>query len=433
MPAPPATSTKTKKAKGQKLTFPSYQNAVYTSKLKSKKFFLDLSKKQTRLTKAEFCSGLRNIFDAESIDVSDLGIELLWEQMPKDPTNRYCSVNDFATRFTTNASLGLTLAPTPKSPTRATTARSLTHADVKSLQQALFFFLNGWRYTDHPILASPAISRSTLPAIIQALCVAERADAAAYAREPECFHSLDLLTTADASRVLDGLDLSKRLKPATVLTHLSKVLSPALQAQPSAPLALNTLLSRLTDSASALPDHVLASVAADTVRPWVADVLFLAQRHSQPQRQLRLYADRVSDGPLLCFPPLTHWEEPMAAEAGVESLSDPRCAAGSLLLFTNTVLVNGVKALPACAATERSGVRYVVHAQHLYGCESAEEGVVVQWRMRAKVYLDGEERPVHITVEDHEAWVNGALVTAEASGLFDDWDYEDMPFQSHAE
>mgnify|MGYP001144355007 CR=1 FL=1 len=445
-----------KKAKSQKdKKHASYQHPVYKNKVKCKKLFQALDPtKRGRLTKADFVAGLRKLFDREEVEASDLGLEMLWEQMEKDETGKYCSWNDFAFRFLVDSKSKYALAEKVKTEDELATAnapKKIASSDFKRLQEALYYVLKKWRLEDASVIEPPrsglTYTKKQARKAVVAMFAAERAQARAQGRSPETWAIYASLNDADADKLLDFADWGRNdaCKSQAFLEALEKRIPAPRRARPTEPAGpprpeLLAFPFDIPASASALPAVELATVPLSSLRDWVADVVFFTQREA-PLAPLRAGAQFVTpDEPLLAFPAPAHWDEAATATHGVASLEDARTEKGGLLFFTQTVAVPAVKRPPPAKSGADGKTAYgaplaecaaVVYAQFLYCCQSAVEGgAVCQWRLRAKLYLNKEERPVKIVVEDNAMWVNGEVTVNPPHPLMTDWDFPNLPFQS---
>jgi len=452
-PGSPRKKGKTQKEKKHM----TYQHAVYKSKAKCKKLFETLDPtKRRRLTKEDFTLGLRKLFDKEEIDASDLGIDMLWEQMDKDETGKYCSYADFAYRFLVDPKAKYLIAEKPKTEDELATAnapKKLASNDFKRLQEILYYVLRKWRFEDKALLDPPrngmSYTKKQVRKAVVAMFAAERECARAQGRPHETWAIYASLNDADADKLLDFADWGRAesCKSNAFFEALERKIPAPRRVRPAEPTGppsaeLLAFPFEIPPQASALPAYELTTVPLTSLRDWVADVVYYTQREA-PLAALRTGQRFIAaDEPLLAFPAPAHWDSATAARDAVGSLDDPRTERGGLLFFTQTVAVPAVKKMPAPKAGSNGKTAHgaplaecsaVVYAQFLYCCQSvAEAGAVCQWRVRAKIYLNKDEHPVKIVLEDNAAWINGEVTTNPPHALLTDGDFPNLPFQSKA-
>lgn len=365
---------------------------------------------------------------------------MLWEQMVKDETGKV-SWAEFANRFTVDPTINFQMADRPKTEEQKAEEgpKKIATSDFKRIQEVLYLVLRRVLYdTKVNVPQGKNLSIADIKSIALSTFQAERETATAEKREVETWAVYSSISDADAPKLFDfGTFAGKQgAKLDDVLATLEKRFpkakkkaetmaeEKAKRAAKNAPVAAAFNVPT-PSSASALEDAELKTVSL-SLREWVADMIFNVMSE-QPWTLLRMYSDKVAREKLLAFPALPHWgPELMSRDVKV---GDPRIEKGGLLMLTSSLHVAGVKYLPLDAplpGTDGKKV-IVVYAQFHLCCQITSD-CVVQWRMRTKMFLNAQEKPIHMYIEDAALWVDGDE-RAQPSTVFADWDFPDIPFQ----
>jgi len=489
---------------------------------------LDVTKRK-RITHDEFVNGIKALFAQEGLEISDLGLEMLWDQMAKDETGKV-SWSEFSMRFVADPTTQFTLAEKPKTEEelKAELApKKIASSDIKKIQEMLYLALKKWRYLNVDLGLSPeakSYSKAELRQAFLTLCAAERYEADYIGRPAEpwsvymSLNDLDLeklfgfasWTKSGAAKASEFLPALERLMPAARRTPPDAAKLEALAQIPGmvgaeareakenqACGANDTRTAQASGDASAngsgaasedpecglsasllapqeaasnaaaavvqgilksgaippLPDGMLASSLRDApefktvpnerLGVWILENLLNTMNGLTWMNSLRAMKTTPYQGPLLVFPPAMHWISPTHdsyLRRAVLSIEDPQVVQGCLIVLSDSIVISGIKVLPVSLPGNASGFVYVVYAQFLYVCQVTkprdpslppdveDEASVIQWLMRAKLYVTSDERPLHMFIEDSAVSVNTESYVVPPSKYFADWDFPSIEF-----
>ncbi len=377
--------------------------------------------------------------------------------MTKDETGK-CGWNEFCNRFIADPTSQFSFAEKPKTEEELKAEQApkkIIPVDLKRLQEILYFVLKQWRFETVPDLVrvGRAHSKNDLREVFVKTFAAERAEAQTYERAPESWSVYMSVNDSDLEKLLDGIPFDKKGTCAydKMIDALEKKIPANRRTKPDPPKlpsggtrgngSASTGSASASSSpsdfpipsrASALPDMELKTVAPDRIREWVADTIFYVLAQGDPWSLLRAGGEKVAMEPLIAYPPLAHWPEDYVKQHAITTLDDPRTERGGLLLFLGTVRVDAVKRLdlPQPQPNGNKSV-IVVYAQFLYGCQTKNDELI-QWRVRAKLFLGEKEKATHLKTEDSAIWINGDEKLLPATPEFSDWDFPAVPFQFEA-